>query len=51
MVALKVRKSGTSRGVLLPKDVISHLQTGDAGTLYPCGTRSDYCIAALYLAA
>jgi putative addiction module antidote len=34
MVALKVRKFGNSLGVVLPKEVISRLQTGDGESLF-----------------
>lgn len=34
MVELKVRKFGNSLGVVLPKDVISRLQTGDGEKLF-----------------
>lgn len=34
MVALKVRKFGNSLGVVLPKDVIKRLQTGDGAPLF-----------------
>lgn len=34
MVELKVRKFGNSLGVVLPKEVISRLQTGDGGALF-----------------
>jgi putative addiction module antidote len=34
MVALKVRKLGNSLGVVLPKDVISRLNTADGEKLY-----------------
>jgi putative addiction module antidote len=34
MVELKVRKFGNSLGVVLPKDVINRLQTGDGGKLF-----------------
>jgi putative addiction module antidote len=34
MVALKVRKVGNSLGVVLPKEVVSRLNTKDGETLY-----------------
>jgi putative addiction module antidote len=34
MVELKVRKFGNSLGVVLPKEVISRLQTGDGEVLF-----------------
>jgi len=34
MVELKVRKFGNSLGVVLPKDVINRLQTGDGQKLF-----------------
>ena len=34
MVELKVRKFGNSLGVVLPKDVITRLQTGDGEKLF-----------------
>jgi putative addiction module antidote len=34
MVELKVRKFGNSLGVVLPKDVIRRLHTGDGGALF-----------------
>jgi len=34
MVELKVRKFGNSLGVVLPKDVINRLQTGDGKKLF-----------------
>jgi putative addiction module antidote len=34
MVSLKVRKFGNSLGVVLPKDVVSRLNTGDGKRLY-----------------
>jgi putative addiction module antidote len=34
MVELKVRKFGNSLGVVLPKDVIRRLQTGDGERLF-----------------
>ncbi len=34
MVELKVRRFGNSLGVVLPKEVIRRLQTGDGGRLF-----------------
>jgi putative addiction module antidote len=34
MVELKVRKFGNSLGVVLPKEVVSRLQTGDGQPLF-----------------
>lgn len=34
MIELKVRKFGNSLGVVLPKEVINRLQTGDGGPLF-----------------
>ena len=34
MVELRVRKFGNSLGVVLPKEVISRLRTGDGETLF-----------------
>jgi putative addiction module antidote len=34
MVALKVRRFGNSLGVVLPKEVINRLQTGDGEPLF-----------------
>ena len=34
MVALKVRKFGNSLGVVLPKDVVNRLHTGDGSRLF-----------------
>jgi putative addiction module antidote len=34
MVELKVRKFGNSLGVVLPKEVINRLHTGDGGPLF-----------------
>ena len=34
MVELKVRKFGNSLGVVLPKDVINRLQTGDGEKIF-----------------
>jgi putative addiction module antidote len=34
MIELKVRKFGNSLGVVLPKDVVQRLQTGDGEPLY-----------------
>jgi putative addiction module antidote len=34
MVTLKVRKFGNSLGVVLPKEVVSRLNTADGGRLY-----------------
>ena len=34
MVELKVRKFGNSLGVVLPKEVIQHLQAGDGDPLF-----------------
>ena len=34
MIELKVRKFGKSLGVVLPKDVVQRLQTGDGAPLY-----------------
>ncbi|HRN83037.1 MULTISPECIES: AbrB/MazE/SpoVT family DNA-binding domain-containing protein [Betaproteobacteria] len=34
MVKLKVRKLGNSLGVVLPKEVINHLRTGDGQRLF-----------------
>jgi putative addiction module antidote len=34
MVELKIRKFGNSLGVVLPKEVISRLQTGDGERLF-----------------
>lgn len=34
MVELKVRKIGNSLGVVLPKDVVGRLRTGDGQALY-----------------
>ncbi|HET8826819.1 MAG TPA: AbrB/MazE/SpoVT family DNA-binding domain-containing protein [Terriglobales bacterium] len=43
MVELKVRKFGNSFGVILPKEVISRLQTGDGGKLFLVeGAAGDY---------
>jgi putative addiction module antidote len=43
MVELKVRKFGNSLGVVLPKDVINRLQTGDGQKLFLIeATEGDY---------
>ena len=43
MVELKVRKFGNSFGVILPKEVISRLQTGDGEKLFLIeGAAGDY---------
>lgn len=43
MVELKVRKFGNSLGVVLPKEVIHRLQTGDGERLFLIeGTEGDY---------
>jgi putative addiction module antidote len=43
MVELKVRKFGNSLGVVLPKDVINRLQTGDGEKLFLIeGAAGDY---------
>jgi putative addiction module antidote len=34
VVVLKVRKFGNSLGVVLPKEVINHLQTGEGEALF-----------------
>lgn len=34
MIELKVRKLGNSLGVVLPKEVINHLRTGDGQRLF-----------------
>lgn len=34
MIELKVRKFGNSLGVVLPKEVVQRLQTGDGAPLY-----------------
>ncbi len=34
MVALKVRKVGNSLGIVLPKDVVRHLRTGEGEALF-----------------
>jgi putative addiction module antidote len=34
MLTLKVRKFGNSLGIVLPKEVISRLRTGDGGRLF-----------------
>lgn len=34
MVALKIRKIGNSLGVVLPKEVISRLRTGEGGEVF-----------------
>jgi putative addiction module antidote len=34
MLELKVRKFGNSLGVVLPKEVVNRLQTGDGGRLF-----------------
>ncbi len=34
MIELKIRKFGNSLGVVLPKDVINRLQTGDGEKLF-----------------
>lgn len=34
MIELKVRKFGNSLGVVLPKEVVNRLQTGDGGPLF-----------------
>ena len=34
MVELKVRKFGNSLGVVLPKEVVTRLETGEGGPLY-----------------
>ena len=35
MIELKVRKLGNSLGVVLPKEVVERLQTGDGKPLFP----------------
>jgi putative addiction module antidote len=43
MVELKVRKFGNSLGVVLPKEVIQRLQTGDGARLFLVeGADGDY---------
>jgi len=43
MVELKVRKFGNSLGVVLPKEVINRLQTGDGEKLFLIeGASGDY---------
>lgn len=43
MVELKVRKFGNSLGVVLPKEVINRLQTGDGEKLFLIeGVAGDY---------
>ncbi|HKW16074.1 MAG TPA: hypothetical protein VJO35_01050 [Terriglobales bacterium] len=43
MLELKVRKFGNSLGVLLPKEVITRLQTGDGEKLFLVeGAAGDY---------
>lgn len=43
MVELKVRKFGNSLGVVLPKEVINRLQTGDGEKLFLVeGAAGDY---------
>jgi len=43
MVELKVRKFGNSLGVVLPKEVITRLQTGDGEKLFLIeGAAGDY---------
>lgn len=43
MVELKVRKFGNSLGVVLPKEVITRLQTGDGEKLFLLeGVGGDY---------
>jgi putative addiction module antidote len=43
MVELKVRKFGNSLGVVLPKEVINRLQTGDGGKVFLVeSTGGDY---------
>ena len=45
MVELKVRKFGNSLGVVLPKDVITRLQTGDGEKLFLTeGANGDYLL-------
>lgn len=34
MVELKIRRIGNSLGVVLPKDVVGRLHTGEGGVLY-----------------
>lgn len=34
MIELKVRKFGNSLGVILPKEVVNHLRTGDGQRLF-----------------
>ena len=34
MVALKIRKVGNSLGVVLPKEVLSHLRTGEGDEVF-----------------
>ncbi len=34
MIELKVRKFGNSLGVVLPKEVVRHLETRDGGVVY-----------------
>jgi putative addiction module antidote len=46
MVELKVRKFGNSLGVVLPKDVIKRLQTGDGEKLFLIeGAAGDYLLS------
>jgi putative addiction module antidote len=42
MVPLKVRKFGNSLGVVLPKEVIQHLNTGNGEQLYLIKTSDGY---------
>ena len=43
MVELKVRKIGNSLGVVLPKEVIEHLKTGDGKKLFLVESADESC--------
>ncbi|MCW5976536.1 MAG: hypothetical protein KIT09_00590 [Bryobacteraceae bacterium] len=42
MIAVKVRKFGNSLGVVLPKEVVNRLQTGDGQPLFLIETPDGY---------
>ena len=42
MLELKVRKIGNSLGIVLPKEAVSRLRTGEGDRLFLIGPNGDY---------
>jgi len=47
MLALKLRKVGTSTGLVLPKEMLGHLHAREGQELFAIETASGYTITAL----